>query len=153
MTATPAQNPDNPNGANANAGMTFDSEPVKAPDAGMTFDSEPVKAPEVKGTIAVPSAGHIPGVSFSGEKVTPGQAAGGIVGGAAIGAAPFVPSAVSVAAPLVARATEYLSHLDNIVKVAKTLGYTTFGIEQAHKLYQWVSGEEGKKTTNGQASE
>lgn len=47
--------------------------------------------------------------------------------------------------PLAAKAVEYLSHLDNIVKVAKTLGYTSFGLEQAHDIYKWVSGDDKKK--------
>lgn len=49
-------------------------------------------------------------------------------------------------APLAAKAAEYLKHLDNIVKVAKTLGYASFGLEQAHNIYKWVSGDDKKKT-------
>jgi hypothetical protein len=75
------------------------------------------------------------------------ETAAGVVGApvlaAGIAAAPEI-------APLAAKAAEYLSHLDNIVKVAKTLGYTSFGLEQAHNIYKWVSGDDKKKSTTGQ---
>ncbi len=71
------------------------------------------------------------------------ETAAGVIGapilGAGIAAAPEI-------APLAAKAAEYLKHLDNIVKVAKTLGYASFGLEQAHNIYKWVSGDDKKKT-------
>jgi hypothetical protein len=69
--------------------------------------------PEAKGTIAVPAAGHIPGVMSFGNKVTPEQAAGGIATGAAVGALPFATSGLAAglrAAPAVGEAV--MGHLE-----------------------------------------
>lgn len=99
--------------------------------------TKPAATAKDDATIAVPSAGRIPGVMMPVHKVTPGQAAGGVAAGAAAGAAPLLAMDF---APIAAKAGEFLGHLDNVVKVAKTLGYTSFGLKEAHDLMKWMSG-------------
>ena len=55
-----------------------------------------------------------------------------------------VAGAVDAASPFVDAAISHLNSLDKIVKAAKTLGYGTFGLKEAHDLYKTVAGDSKK---------
>jgi hypothetical protein len=92
------------------------------------------------------TSANTPGGAMETLKTIPVAAAETLAGitGASV-AGPLIASSPELV-PLAAKAVEYLKHLDNIVKVAKTLGYAGFGIEQAHNIYKWVSGDDKKKS-------
>jgi hypothetical protein len=46
--------------------------------------------------------------------------------------------------PVTEKALEYLPHLAKIAKVAKDLGWTTFGLKEAHDLYRMAAGDSKK---------
>ena|ERR1700730_2904672 len=171
--AQPVQQ-DTPVSAPADSGMTFDSAPVQA-DTTIERDGKPRFAPynaasfgryttpenyekwaSVQPKIGPDSrpgeyeawtSANTPGGAMETLKTIPIAAAETLAGitGASV-AGPLIAASPELV-PLAAKAVEYLKHLDNIVKVAKTLGYTSFGIEQAHNIYKWVSGDDKKKAS------
>src|SRR5208282_3363174 len=137
MAAAPTPAPDNP----------FD-EPlagssVQAPPAS-DDDDNPFSAPlaaskqspaEPKGDRAIPNA-RIRNMSVDPTK----DAKTGLdafLGGAKTGTElAAIPSSAAAAemGPIAGKAVQYLSHLDNIVKAAKALGYGGFALKEAHEL-------------------
>ena len=80
--------------------------------------------------------------AWTGAHLTPKQA----VTTAATTAAPALLAPVAgplmeAAAPVINAAIEHLGNLDKIVKVAKTMGYGTFTLKEAHDLYKMFSGD------------
>ena len=72
---------------------------------------------------------------------TAGPAVVGLAASPLIGAGTAVGALIDASGnPIVRAAAEHLINLDKIVKIAKALSWTGFGMKEAHDLYKLVSG-------------
>jgi len=65
--------------------------------------------------------------------------------GAAEGAMPaLLALGLPAAGPIISGAGEYMLHLNNIIKLSKALGWTGFGLKEAHDIYKAVTSRDKK---------
>jgi hypothetical protein len=132
--AAEATNPfDAPLQSEQQAGTSSPIQPQRTaqgpPESGNPFD-EPLASEKVQAQPRLPASNFASGSKVPNAILNGSDTTGDIIGGATIAGA-----AALAADPVVTAVVSHLGGLNTIVKAAKALGWTSFGLKEAHDLY------------------